>query len=48
MKVLYQCRIIDLELDQGDRWGTERTKYQSAHNLFKTDMCVGITIKNPT
>jgi hypothetical protein len=35
-------------LDLGARWGSERPKNQSAQNIFKTDVCVGLDVTNPT
>jgi hypothetical protein len=39
--------LPDLELDLEARWGSKRSKNKSSQNLFKTDMCVGIDVKNP-
>jgi hypothetical protein len=39
---------LGLELDPGARWGSERPKNQSAHNIIKKDVCVGLVDTNPT
>jgi hypothetical protein len=39
---------FDPELDPGARWGSKRPKNQSAQNLFKMDVCVGLNVMNPT
>jgi hypothetical protein len=38
----------DPKLDLGATGGSERPKNQSAHNLFKMDVCIGLFDKNPT
>ena len=38
----------DPKLDPGARWGSEGPKNQSAQDLFKMDVCIGLDVMNPT
>jgi hypothetical protein len=43
------CKLFpDSELDLGAKMGPERLKNQSAQNLFKTNVCVGLIDVNQT
>jgi hypothetical protein len=35
-------------MDPGTKMGLGRPKNQSAHNHFKTDVCIGLIVTNPT
>jgi hypothetical protein len=40
--------IVDPELDPGARWCSKGPKNQSAQNLFKINVCIGVGNMNPT
>jgi len=40
--------VSDPELDPRAKMGSRRPTNQSAQNLFKTDVCIGLIDTNPT